>query len=185
MSFADHVADYRRRLERALAVLDSPALERLADELETLRRSGGRLYVLGNGGSAATAAHLANDLCAGLGDRGLDATALADSLPAVTAMANDHGYDDMFVRMLTPRLRAGDALLLLSGSGNSPNLLRAVALAKERGALTAAIVGMDGGALAGVVDVAVHAPGERGDYGPAEDIQLVVDHVLASWLRRT
>ncbi|MCP4872119.1 MAG: SIS domain-containing protein [Proteobacteria bacterium] len=183
MSFQEHTRRYRSRLERALTVLDSPALAALAGELEALRERRGRLFVLGNGGSATTASHLANDLGAGLGERGLDTIALADSMPGMTAAANDRGYDDVFAHQLRPRLRAGDLVLSLSASGSSENLVRATTLAQEVGARTAAIVGMDGGRLHELADVAVHIPTDAGDYGPAEDLQLVLDHVLADWLR--
>jgi D-sedoheptulose 7-phosphate isomerase len=183
VTFETHVRDYRARLDRALEVLNSPELALLAKELEALRERRGRLFVIGNGGSATTASHLANDLGAGLGERGLDTIALADSMPGMTAAANDRGYDEVFVHQLGPRLRADDLLLAFSGSGASPNLLRATEFARERGARTAAVVGMDGGPLKDLVDVAVHVPTAQGDYGPGEDLHLVIDHVLAGWLR--
>ena len=184
MTFEEHVAAYRQRLERALDALEQPALRELAEALEALGDAGGRLYVLGNGGSAATAAHLANDLSQGLGERGLDAWALADSTPAVTAAANDHGYADVFVRSLQHRLRPGDLVLVLSASGDSENLVRAVDLARERGATVASITGFDGGRVAPRSHIAVRIPGPAGDYGPPEDLQLVIDHLLSGWLRR-
>jgi len=183
MTFAEHAEAYRARLERALSVLADPSLAALADALEAARSRGAAVYVLGNGGSAANAAHLANDLAQGLGARGINAWALADSTPAVTAAANDHGYAEVFVTALGPRLRAEDLVLLLSASGDSENLVRAARLARERGAVVAAVTGFTGGRLAELAAVHVHVPSDVGDYGPPEDLQLIIDHVVTSWLR--
>lgn len=183
MTFAEHAAAYRARLERALSVLADPALAALAQALDDARERGATVYVLGNGGSAANAAHLANDLAQGLGARGMNAWALADSTPAVTAAANDHGYAEVFVAGLRPRLAAGDLVLILSASGDSENLVRAARFAREHGATVASVTGFTGGRVAELSAIHVHVPSDVGDYGPPEDLQLIIDHVVTSWLR--
>jgi len=169
-----------------------PALERLAAEdlariegvLLRARDDGGSIFILGNGGSAATASHLANDLNKGAsvpGEPRFRAVALTDNVPLITAWANDTRYDRVFVEQLMNLLRAGDVVVAFSGSGNSPNVLAAVEWARGQGAVTIGFTGGTGGRLRAVADYSVVVPADRMEH--IEDLHLVVSHALSVSLR--
>ena len=143
------------------------------------------MFVLGNGGSASTATHLACDLSRGTvawGARGPNVWSLTDNIALITAIANDVGYDQVFAHQILARATRGDIVLAVSGSGNSPNILRGVEAAREIGCTIIAFTGFTGGKLRERADVVLHAPGE--DYGPVEDAHLVFNHFLVEEVRR-
>lgn len=152
-----------------------------------LRETGernGQVFLLGNGGSAATASHMACDLGripATPGGRPLRALALTDNVATITAWANDVSYEEVFARQLLCLVQPGDLVIALSGSGNSPNVLRAVAVAKAAGARTVGFTGYPGGKLRQLVDISIVAPGRCIEQ--AEDAHLVLDHVISVALR--
>jgi D-sedoheptulose 7-phosphate isomerase len=151
--------------------------------LECAYREGRHVFVIGNGGSAATASHTANDLLkvgSKAGKRGFGAFALADNVPTITAIANDEHYSDVFSRQLELLAHAGDVLIVFSASGNSPNILKALGVAREREMKVVSFLGMGGGKAAPLSDVAVVVPSN--DYGPVEDAHMALDHLIASWL---
>lgn len=177
---------YRGREMAQWETLDLPAVERLARLLLNARRRGRHVFVMGNGGSAATAASIAVDFsktAAPPGGRGFKCISLAESSAFITAMSNVHTFDDIFVRQLDNLLQPGDAALFISGSGNSPNLVKAARFAKQRGAKTAALLGFDGGKLMGLVDAPVLIASE--DYGVIEDLHLAVSHIITFFLRQS
>jgi D-sedoheptulose 7-phosphate isomerase len=102
----------------------------------------------------------------------------------VTAIANDDGYEQLFVQQLAVLMRPGDLVVAISASGNSPNVLRAVEYANANGAATIGLTGFDGGKLKGLARHAVHVPTAKGEYGPVEDAHMVLDHLVASSLVR-
>jgi D-sedoheptulose 7-phosphate isomerase len=180
----DAIRSYIDRLCDLLRSLSSEEIQRVVDLLLEACLSGHAVYILGNGGSAATASHMANDLSKGASVPGaprLKAMALTDNVPLITAWANDADYADVFVEQLRPWVEAGDVVIGISGSGNSENVLRALCLARERGAVTVGFTGYEGGALAGLADVNVVARGATMEM--AEDIHLVLDHVIVTRLR--
>ena len=141
-----------------------------------------RVFVIGNGGSAATAAHMANDLLLGAakrGGRGLRVHALTDNVPTLTAAANDIGYSEVFAAQLKVLASPGDVLITISVSGNSPNVIRAIEIAKDLGLQTVGILGVGGGRAGEMVDVAVIVPSDG--YGPVESIHLVLDHLTTEY----
>jgi D-sedoheptulose 7-phosphate isomerase len=141
------------------------------------------VFFIGNGGSAATASHFANDIAIGTrtGDaKPFRAMALTDNVAVLTALANDNGYDSIFVDQLKVHLRDGDALVAISASGNSPNVIAAVEYARSRGAKVVGLTGFDGGKLRTLSDIAIHAQTAKGEYGPVEDLHMVVDHLVGS-----
>ena len=144
-------------------------------------------FLLGNGGSAATASHFANDLGLGprvLGGRAYRAISLADNMAFVSAAGNDVGYESIFVEQLKTLMRPGDVVIGISASGNSPNVLRAMEVRETHGAVTVAFAGFDGGALVHLVDEAILVRTPKGDYGPVEDVHMVLDHLLTMYLAR-
>lgn len=188
MSSPDRVAfarDYVDTLAKTLAALPLDDVARVLEVLEQCRDRGQRLFVAGNGGSAATASHMANDLLAGLsraGRPGMRAIALCDGAPTLTAIANDESYEAIFERPLEALAERGDVLLVITGSGRSPNILRAVARGSQMGLVTIGFLGKGGGPVRDMLDVAVVVGSD--DYGPIEDVHMALDHLITAWLRR-
>jgi D-sedoheptulose 7-phosphate isomerase len=178
-------ADYFQQVAALGDTVNLSDLEAVIGILRQARRNGACIFVIGNGGSAATASHLAADLANAPRRAGLPALrvfSLADNAACLTALGNDEGFENVFVSQLDSHARAGDVVLAISASGNSPNLLRAIELAKARGATTLALVGFDGGALSDMVDRAVWVRSEVGAYGPVEDVQLMLGHIITTCL---
>ena len=158
---------------------------RVAEEILRARATGKTVYILGNGGSASTAGHAVTDWLKPHHDNdhgGVRAVSLADNVALLTAWANDTSFENVFAAQLESSLTAGDVVIAISGSGNSPNVLRAVETARRRGAITVGLSGFDGGALAGFVDVSVVVPCD--EQGMAEDLHMVIVHALTVALRQ-
>lgn len=176
-------AAYADRLSDALRRLDLGAVQRLAEALLACWREGRQVFLVGNGGSAGNAAHLANDYIYALSKRigsGIRAHALAANASIVTCLANDEGYDQVFSAQLAVMARPGDVLIAFSGSGNSPNVLRALEEARRIGMLSFAVLGYTGGRAKGLADVPIHVPVE--DMQVAEDLQMAVGHMVMQYL---
>lgn len=173
-------------LRELLERIDVEEIAVFVRELLAARDRGGWIYFLGNGGSAATASHFVNDIA--IGSRSWEnpfrAVCLSDNTSVVTALANDYGYERVFVQQLLGRLSPDDLVVAISVSGNSPSILRAVEYARECGTPTVALTGFDGGRLRDLTDAVVHAPTNQGEYGPAEDIHMIVDHLVGAYLAR-
>lgn len=174
--------DYAARLGRILGDYDWSPVERLALALRHAWRNGHRVFLCGNGGSAANALHIANDLLYGIDSKGagIRVTALPANSSVLTCLANDLGYDEIFSRQIKVHGEQGDVLVVLSGSGNSPNIVRAIEQAKLLGMPTFAILGYGGGQCLKLADVPIHFP--INDMQISEDLQLVVGHMLMQWL---
>ncbi|HEY1727853.1 MAG TPA: SIS domain-containing protein [Candidatus Baltobacteraceae bacterium] len=180
----DMVERYLAEMERALRALSRDDVRRVVGALFDAWRWDKNVWIIGNGGSAATASHMMNDLCKCTlvdGQPRFRAMALTDNVPLVTAIANDLEYEEIFVEPLRTHLRKGDVLIALSGSGNSVNILRAVSYAKEFGALTIGLCGQPGGKLAVSADMCVIVPADR--IGQQEDGHLILNHAIALALR--
>ncbi|HID24182.1 MAG TPA: SIS domain-containing protein [Planctomycetaceae bacterium] len=139
---------------------------------------------MGNGGSAATASHMANDfnkLTIVPGQPRFKAIALTDNVPLMTAWGNDTAYENIFVEQLLNFLEPGDVVIGISTSGNSPNVLKALQVAREHGAVTVGFTGRDGGQLKHLVDHCILVPSDH--IGQQEDMHMVLDHVIATTLR--
>lgn len=182
-SFAKGYLDY---LSRLLGTLDAASIGRVAEVLARARREGRQVFIIGNGGSAATAMHMVNDLSSGrlpAQSRRFRVSSLTDNVSVLTALANDRGYENVFAAQMERRLEAGDVVILISASGDSPNVVGAAELARRDGAVTVGFVGFDGGKLAGICDHVVLARTPEGEYGPVEDVHMVLGHLLASYFR--
>lgn len=181
--FATRYFDY---LARVLNQIDTKAIGRFIDILLDARQRGAAIYFIGNGGSAATASHFANDLAYGTNsyDKPFRIISLTDNQAIITALANDFGYEEIFVRQLRIVGRPGDVVVGISASGNSPNLLRAFEYAKTAGIRTVAITAFDGGKMKAMADDGIHVPTEPKEYGPAEDAHMVLDHLIGAYLMR-
>jgi D-sedoheptulose 7-phosphate isomerase len=178
------IVTYIDQLCALLQRLPVAEIQRVIDLLLEASAFGHAVYILGNGGSAATASHMANDLSKGTmvpGAPRFRAMALTDNVPLLTAWANDSEYADVFLQQLDPWLEPGDVVIGISGSGNSENVLRAMRLARERGAVMVGFTGYDGGKLAELVHVNVLAAGATMEM--AEDVHMVLDHLICTVLR--
>jgi len=171
---------YISDLNDVLARVNRMAVERISRELATAWSRGSALYVAGNGGSAATASHWVTDLTKGTLDAPTPfrAWSLCENTSLLTALANDEGYEEVFTTQLAGLLKEGDVLVVISVSGNSPNLVRAVKLANARGAMTIGLLGWDGGLLRDAVSECLVLPGPRGEYGLIEAGHSIVCDAL-------
>jgi D-sedoheptulose 7-phosphate isomerase len=176
---------YLDDLGALLARVDLAALGRVVGVLQAARDQGATIYLAGNGGSAATAAHLANDLGKATKRSGrapLRVMCLSDNVPWLTALANDEGYGRVFAGQLENFARPGDVLIVISASGNSENLVQAVELARARGVATVGVLGFDGGRLKAAVDEALWLRSPQGLYGPVESAHMVVLDIVTTCL---
>lgn len=183
-STADPIDDYLRGVARAALALPREALWQAVDLLLEAGREGRRIYLIGNGGSAATASHMANDLgkqATVAGRPMLRAIALTDNVPLITAWSNDASYDECFARQMANHLEPGDVLVAISCSGDSANVLKAVELARLCGARTIGLTGDQGGGLRALVDCCIAVPSAH--IGQQEDLHLVVNHALTTAIR--
>jgi len=183
---AAFAAAYLKYLQAILGALDTAEIGRFIETLLDARERGATIFFIGNGGSAATASHFANDLAVGTNeyDKPFRALSLTDNLPLITAIGNDFGYEEIFVRQLRILGKKDDLLIAISASGNSPNLLRAFEYAREAGIRTVAITAFDGGKMKLQADQGVHVRTELKEYGPAEDAHMVLDHLVGAYLMR-
>jgi D-sedoheptulose 7-phosphate isomerase len=176
-ALADAVASLGE-VTRALAAKAGPALERLANGCAVALQGGGKLMLAGNGGSAAQCQHFATELtCRFTGDRiAYSAIALTTDTSFLTACANDYSFDDVFARQVEALGRPGDALLLLSTSGRSENVVRAARAARERGIATFALTGRGGGPLSESCDIVIAVPSD--DSARIQEAHLFLGHLL-------
>ena len=177
--------DYRDECIAALNAVDLEAVAAVADALLAARGAGRTVFIAGNGGSAATASHMATDLMLGsqLVDPPLRVIALTDNQAIITATGNDLNFDQIFARQLSRLAQPGDLLITVSASGNSPNILACIYIAKTMNLTTIGFTGFDGGELATMVDLLIHVPTRKGAYGPVEDVHLAVNHMITERLR--
>jgi D-sedoheptulose 7-phosphate isomerase len=180
----EKIRGYISEVRNTLTNLPIDNLNQVVTLLEEARINGKRVFIFGNGGSAATASHFACDLSKGAitdGKPRIKAFALTDNVHILTAWANDTAYDKVFAEQLENYIEPGDIAIGISGSGNSPNVLNGIKLASEKGATTIGFIGFDGGKLKDMVDVHVIAPVHNMEQ--AEDIHLLLEHVVTSCLR--
>lgn len=184
---ADYAGRYAAYIIDLLDQLDYEAIDRVGRVLEDARLRGRTIFIVGNGGSAATASHFACDLSLGprvFGGQAYRAISLADNNALMTAAGNDLGYDTVFSEQLKTLLTSGDVVLAISASGNSPNVIKAVEYANHVGATTIGLTGFDGGRIRHIARENIHIPTPKGDYGPVEDLHLVLNHLISSYLVR-
>lgn len=177
---------YIQYLQSVLQRVDPAEIGAFIETLLDARRRGATVFFIGNGGSAATASHFANDLAFGTNDydQPFRVLSLTDNVPVLTALGNDFGYEEIFVRQLRVMGKPNDVLVAISASGNSPNLIKAFDHALAAGIKTVAITAFDGGKMRAMADSGIHVPTEPKEYGPAEDVHMVLDHLVVSYLMR-
>jgi D-sedoheptulose 7-phosphate isomerase len=178
-------AEFLAELTRVLGLVQAEPMGRAIELLLEARAAGRRVYIVGNGGSAATASHLVCDLTKTTyvaGRQPLRAFALTDNVPLLTAWANDTDYGRIFAEQLAALVEPGDVVIAISASGNSPNVVAGLTTAAAIGARTIGLLGFDGGASLRLVDVAVHVP--CNDYGLVEATHLAIGQALVAAIRQ-
>lgn len=170
-------------------ILDGISREEIAGFIGNLleaRQSSASVFFIGNGGSASTASHFANDLALGTNsyDKPFRVFSLVDNPAVMTAIGNDFGYEEVFERQLRVLAKPGDYLVSISASGNSKNLIRAIEYANSNQIHTIGITSFDGGQMKQICKSGIHVPANPKEYGPAEDAHLVLDHLATAYLAR-
>jgi len=182
-SLQQHVQAYSAKLARALDLEAMAAVPLLGEALREAWKTGHTVYLCGNGGSAGNAIHLANDFLYGAGVSngiGLRVEALSANPAVLTSLANDVGYEDVFAEQLRVKANPGDMLIVLSGSGNSANVVKALEMGNAKGMKTFAILGYLGGRCKAIAQYPIHF--EIEDMQISEDLQLIVGHMCMQWL---
>jgi len=188
------ISSFNKRSRNYLYQLNSCFSDAIIDQIEILAKDllaawveGRNVYICGNGGSAANAMHLANDFHYGIGAcgpgpklPGLRVEALPANAGLITCLANDTGYENIYSHQIEVKGRPGDLLIVLSGSGNSGNVVKALETSKSMGLRSYAILAFSGGKCLDLVDVPIHF--QIDDMQIAEDTQLVVGHLCMQWL---
>lgn len=180
----EFIQEYTSNLTRLIENIDINAIEKIINKLEDAAKKRSKIYILGNGGSAATASHMANDFGVGLKRRNiidLDIISLADNSSVCTAIANDIGYENIFYMQLKNILKKDDIIIAISCSGNSRNITKAVEYAKEINSAVISITGFDWGVLQKISDINFHVETQKGEYGLVEDMHMILDHIIYTY----
>jgi D-sedoheptulose 7-phosphate isomerase len=180
----ESISNYFSGLEEMLRSISQAHLQQVLSLLEEAYHHGHRIFLMGNGGSAATASHLALDLAKNTITHGaprVKAISLTDHVPLITAWSNDTAYEHIFAEQLATMLEPGDVVIGISTSGNSLNVIKALRLAKQTGAATIGLLGANGGLIKTLVDAYVLAPGQNIEQ--EEDAHLILAHVITRHMR--
>ena len=180
------IDSYFQEVIKCIVLLEKQSLEQMIEIIMEAYENDKKIYILGNGGSASTASHLACDLGKGTlarvydkNEKRLHVLSLTDNVALMTAYANDLSYDDIFLQQLRNLVERDDVVIAISGSGNTKNVLSAVVFAKKIGAKTIGLTGFNtGGKLAQIVDVSIIV--KTSHYGPLEDVHMMIGHLVAA-----
>lgn len=179
MDYRENIKQYIEMEKQVLDALSSESINEVMNVLEEARLGGKRIFIFGNGGSASTASHLECDFNKGISydqDIKYDIECLSDNIPMLMAIANDIGYEDIFIVPLKNKLKKGDIVIGISGSGNSGNVVRAFEYANGLGATTIAFTGYDGGKLKQISEYNIHVP--INNMQIVEDVHLILNHMM-------
>ncbi|HLQ30440.1 MAG TPA: SIS domain-containing protein [Ktedonobacteraceae bacterium] len=180
----ESINQYFSELEQMVQAISQPHIEAVLRVLEEAYRNGHRIFIMGNGGSAATASHFALDLAKNTimpGVPRLKAISLTDHVPLITAWSNDTAYEHIFAEQLANMIEPGDVVIGISASGNSPNVINALRMAKQFHASTIGLLGAKGGKIKGMVDAYILAPGQNIEQ--EEDAHMILAHVITRHMR--
>ena len=181
----ERIQEYISHLQGVLERLSLPDVRQSIDLVMEVYQADRQIFVIGNGGSASTASHIATDLGKGTslpGVRRFRVISLTDNVATMTAWSNDVCYEDVFVEQLKNLVNPGDLVIGISASGNSENIIRAIDHANAIGCKTIGWAGFGGGKLKEIADVSVVA--DSHEYGPVEDVHLILNHILHAWIRK-
>ena len=178
------INNYFVELERMIESISLPQLEAVLRLLEEAYRNGHRIFIMGNGGSAATSSHFALDLAKNTilpGAPRVKAISLTDHIPLITAWSNDTAYEHVFAEQLANMIEPGDLVIGISTSGNSPNVINALQLTQRLGGVTIGLLGAEGGRIKDIVDAYVLAPGQNIEQ--EEDAHMILAHIITRHMR--
>ena len=177
---------YFEYLKEIFDKIDLSEIEAFIETILSARERGATIFFIGNGGSAATASHFANDLAFGTNDykKPFKVMSIVDNVPVITALGNDYGYDDIFIRQLKVYASKGDILVGISASGNSQNVISTFEYASSAGIRTVSLTAFSGGKIREMADQGVHIPTNNKEYGQAEDLHMILDHLIGNYLMR-
>jgi len=181
-SFFDNYVEHCFDLMKAV---DLNSVDKLIDSLIIAREKGSTVFIIGNGGSASLASHFAQDLALGTkaGEKKpLRALSLCDNVSYISALGNDESYENIFTGQLRNLYKPGDLLIVFSGSGNSPNLLRAIEYVNNKGGETWGVLGFDGGEAKKICKQFITITSPKGHYGPVESLHAFLTHAISNYL---
>ena len=184
-NLSNYYKKYIDYLHGLMSHMNGKHVEEVGEVFLRARENGRTIFFAGNGGSAATASHFSQDLAElgkKTGTQGFRTLPLTDNVSRVTAVANDYGYDEVFTAQMADLFSTGDVLVVISASGNSPNVVLAAELALEKGGTVVALVGFDGGRLKQLAHHSLHLETPKGEYGPVEDAHMMMDHIITTYL---
>lgn len=179
----EFVGNYFAYLQQILSQINTDDVVKVIEAIKKARSTDNMIYFIGNGGSAATASHFANDLSIGTRStaKPFRVMSLTDNVAVLTAIGNDFGYEEIFTKQLQAYLKTGDIVVAISASGNSPNVVKGLEYANKMGATTISLTGFDGGKIKEIAHINLHVPSVKGEYGPVEDLHMVFDHVIGAY----
>jgi len=183
----NYLEDYKKSLQTLLNLIDADILEQVITKLIETFTNGKTLYIVGNGGSATTASHMQADFAFFVRyftKFRPKVRALTDNVALITAIGNDTTFYDIFVEQMKGNFEAGDAIICISASGNSENVIRAAEFANNHGGISIGFVGFEGGKLKEVAQIALFTPNPKGEYGPIEDIHMILNHILINYITK-
>ena len=187
LKFKDHLNDYIFRLKSTFNKKNIDCIEQLSKEIINIWENNNKIFICGNGGSGANAIHIANDFHYGLGNgvnkekmSGMNVESLVSNQAIITCLANDTGYENIFSYQLEVKACSEDLLIVLSGSGNSPNVVKALKTANEKGIRSYAILGFDGGLCKKLASKVIHF--EIDDMLISEDLQMITFNICFEWI---
>ena len=181
--------DYSKYLKELLGSLDHSSIEKTFEILDTARKRRNKIFIIGNGGSASTASHVCNDFgLAALKSNNssnqepFKVISLTDNNSVITALGNDNGFENIFIEQLKVLFEEGDILIAISASGNSENLVNACKWVKGKKGISIGWLGFNGGKLNTICDNVILINTPIGEYAPVEDMHLIINHILVSWM---
>lgn len=176
---------YSGYLSQMLSALDFKAIVEIIQVFKKAKQDGHTIYFVGNGGSASTCSHYAEDMTYGMRNTkegAFKAISLCDNIAYITAIANDEGFENIFVKQMEAVFSKGDVLVGISGSGNSENIVKAVKYANKIGGVSVGIIGFDGGIMKKLCHHYILVETAKGEYGIVEDIHIILDHLINTLL---
>lgn len=182
----NHVNEYQSKLNDLFAQIDFNVLEQITTTIIDAYKNEKTVFVAGNGGSAATASHYKVDIgffVRYFKKKRIKVISLTDHSPLMTAIGNDNSFEEVFTQQMQDYFGEGDVLIAISASGNSMNVVKAAKYATELGGTSIGLVGFEGGKLKDACDICLYTPNPKGDYGPIEDLHMIICHMLVSYLR--
>jgi D-sedoheptulose 7-phosphate isomerase len=185
-SVESFINEYMSYLTNIIFSIDIASFAQVAKILGQARENRNKIFICGNGGSAATASHIAEDLALGPKKRGhqpFRTISLTDNSASITAIGNDDGFEEIFVRQLENLFDTGDIVIGISASGNSPDIIKALDYANNHRGISIGLTGFDGGQMKNISQYTIHIPTGPGEYEPVEDAHMIIGHILGSYFK--